>query len=181
MYQRTGRRFARSRVASGRVAHRQIYHERVSFLSTIGAGNITSFNLLTALEAYLGYNFTGTVLGIDGWFAFGRTTTGQLAKVGLALGVFAAELPTSTTMTAASVSTGNARYLPWMYHYQFSDPNAAFSVLDNQAWGYRSPQIRVRAKRRIKTIDQDLQSYVFNNGAASADYSGMLHIVLATA
>jgi len=179
MFQRTGRRFARSRIgSSGRVAHRQFFQQRLNFgLTAQAAGNVTSVNMLSTLETYLGYNFVGTVHRIRGYLAW--ASAGQLV-VGAGIGVFGVEMPTAPNMQLATyLRQGNGVYLPWMWHWNASDPSAPVTTV-NRAWGYSTPQIDVRVKRSIKTIDQDLQLYVYNQGPGAVDVGGYFLITLST-
>lgn len=179
MYMRTARRFSRSRAVArgGAVARQHVLHERLNFVFTLAAGAVTSVNMLAQLEAYLGYNVTGTVKAIHGYFNVSGAANTPINGPGIAIGVFAAELSASPVMTVANnFIGGNPRYLPWMYHMVVEE--APLNLNGQSAWGARSQEVSVRVKRTIKTIDQDLQLYAFSPGQAST-IAGYFHIMVA--
>ncbi len=178
MYMRTARRFTRGRATTGgRIAHKQFYQQRINFgLAAQAAGNVQSVNLLSTLETYLGFNFVGTVHRIRGYFVW--DSAAQIVA-GAGIGVFATELPASPTLTATYLRQGNGVYLPWMWHWNVSDAGAPVTTV-NRAWGYSTPQVDIRTKRVIKTIDQDLQMYVWNQGPGAVDVAAYLTITVAT-
>lgn len=183
MYLRTAGRVrrSRSRVGSGQgVARRKIYQDRVSFVTQIAPATFAAFNVLVGLEAYLGVNVVGTVLRIRGYLSFNPLTAGQLLNgVGYGFQVADAELPASTTITSTTLHTGNSRYMKWMDYWNVNEDAAATAPVPTSAWGYRTKMLDVRAKRKISTIDEDLQLWTWNDGANIATCQGWINIVVA--
>ena len=151
---------------STRVAHKRYVWERRTLAVATAAGALTVVNLLTTLEAELGYNPTGLrVERVEGQLTCVATTAAALSTF-VGIGV----MPAPFAPAAGYLNAAEGRYHSWQWYQHFQDVTAAAITAAAAAapYGVFTRLVSVRSKRLLRAAEDQYNLVIDNTGAAAS-------------